>query len=320
MSFKLHQLRYLVALAEGGSIRAAARQLGLSQASLTQGLRELEAHSRLGLFDRHNRGVGLTPAGQELLAHAKHLQAQVEAAEQAMARHRGQAPARRLRVGVTPWVAQTLLPPVVMAFRQAWPQVQLELLDGLSLLAYPRLRDGSLDLLIGRVGPASVMQGLQMRPLFRYDMTVVAGVGHAKVKARAMAELLDQDWVANFAATEKEAFLHNLFGQHGLVLPDHRLHLAHSASLMLTLVEQANMLCVVPWPLVETWCQRYKVQPLHLQERLHHNVAGVVHRSGAYQDESAQAFVRLLIEEAQRRAASDERHWRHVFESVEMLP
>lgn len=320
MSFKLHQLRYLVALAEGGSIRAAARALGLSQASLTQGLRELEQHSRLNLFDRHSRGVGLTPAGQDLLAHARHLTAQMQAAEQAMARHRGQVVASRLSVGVTPWVAQTLLPPVVVAFRQAWPEVQLELFDGLSLLTYPRLRDGSLDLMIGRIGPAPLMQGLAVRPLLRYDLTVVARHGHPKAQARSMAELLDQDWVANFASSEREAFLHQLFGQHGLSLPPQHLHLAHSASLMLALVERAHMLCVVPWPLVESWRLHYKVQPLNLQERLHHNVAGVIHRSGESLDERAQAFVQLLVDEARRRAASKEREWRHVFESVDMLP
>lgn len=320
MSFKLHQLRYLVSLAEGGSIRAAARALGLSQASLTQGLRELEQHSGLQLFDRHSRGVGFTPAGRDLLAHARHLSTQMQAAEQTMARHRGQTAVGRLSVGVTPWVAQTLLPPVVVAFRKAWPQVQLELFDGLSLLTYPRLREGSLDLMIGRVGPAPLMPGLTVQPLFRYDLTVVARRGHPKVQARSMVELLDQDWVVNFASSEREAYLHQLFGRHGLSLPEQHLHLAHSASLMLTLVEQAQMLCVVPWPLVESWRMHYQVQPLHLQERLHHNVAGVIHRKGEPPDERARTFVQLLVDEARRRAASDERHWRHVFESVDLLP
>lgn len=320
MSLKLHQLRYLVALAECGSIRAASRALGLSQASLTQGLRELEQHTRLALLDRHSQGVRLTLAGQDLLDHARRLLAQAQAAEEALARHRGQTGLARLSVGVTPWVAQTLLPPVVLAFREAWPQVQLELFDGLSQLTYPRLREGSLDLMVGRIGPDALMQGFAVQPLFRYDMTVVACKGHPKAQARSMTELLDEDWVANFAPGEREAFVHKWFGQHGLRLPEHRLHLAHSASLMLTLVEQAQMLCVVPWPLVETWRKHYTVQPLHLQEPLDQNVAGVIHRRGEPPDACAQAFVQLLLEEARRRAASEEREWRHVFESVDMLP
>ena len=319
MSLKLHQLRYLVALAECGSIRAASRALGLSQASLTQGLRELEQHTRLALLDRHSQGVRLTLAGQDLLDHARRLLAQAQAAEDALARHRGQTGLARLSVGVTPWVAQTLLPPVVLAFRQARPHVQLELFDGLSQLTYPRLREGSLDLMVGRIGPDVLMQGFVVRPLFRYDMTVVARQGHPKVQARSMAELLEEDWVANFAPSEREAFVHKLFGQHGLQLPEHRLHLAHSATLILNLVEQAGMLCVVPWPLVETWRKRYTMQPLNLQERLDQNMAGVIYRRGETPDESARAFVQLLLEEARRRAVSDDREWRHVFESVDML-
>lgn len=320
MGLKLQQLRYLVAMADAGSIRAAARTLGLSQATVTQGLRELEQHSRLNLFVRHSRGIGLTPAGSDLLAHARRLVAQLEAAELTIERHRGATGGHRLSVGITPWVAQTLLAPVLMAFRQAWPQVQIELFDGLSVLAYPRLREGSLDLMVGRVMSGPLMQGLQARPLFRYDMTVVARRGHPKAQARSMAELLDQDWIANFAPGERESYLHTLFGQHRLSLHAHRLHLAHSASLMLTLVQQTDMLCVVPWPLVETESLRHTLQPLHLSERLHANVVGVIHRSGEVLTDSAQAFVDLLVEEALRRASSGEAQWRHVFESVDILP
>jgi LysR family transcriptional regulator of abg operon len=320
MGMKLHQLRYLVAIAESGSIRAAARLLGLSQASLTQALGELEQHGGLNLLERHSRGIGLTPAGHELLAQARRVLAQMDEAEQVMVRHRGQVSAQRLSVGVTPWVAQTLLAPVVTAFRQAWPQVPLELFDGLSVLAYPRLRDGSLDLMIGRIAPPSLMQGLQARPLFRYDMVVVARQGHPKAQARSITELLDQDWIVNFSPNERTSFLSGLFGQHGLVLPEHRLHLAHSPSLMLTLVQQTDMLCVMPWPQVETGDLRHSVQPLHLREHLHANVVGIIHRSGEVLAESAQAFVQLLIDEAQTRMGSDERRWRHVFQSVDMLP
>lgn len=319
MALKLHQLRYLVAIAESGSIRAAARILGLSQASLTQALRELEAHSGLGLLERHSRGIGFTPAGQDLLAQARRVLAQMDKLEQVVEHHRGQTSAQRLSVGVTPWVAQTLLAPVVVAFRQSWPQVPLELFDGLSVLAYPRLRDGSLDLMVGRQAPSALMQGLQVQALFRYDMVVVARRGHPKVQARSITELLDQDWIVNFSPNERASFLSSVFGQHGLSLPAHRLHLAHSPSLMLTLVQQTDMLCVMPWPLVETEAFRELVQPLPLRERLDPNVVGIIHRSGELLTPSAQAFAQLLIDEAQSRMASDEPRWRHVFQSVDLL-
>ena len=68
---KLNQLRYLVALGAQGSIRASARSLGLAQATVTQGLNDLQASAGVVLLERHGRGVQLTPAGKELLEQAR---------------------------------------------------------------------------------------------------------------------------------------------------------------------------------------------------------------------------------------------------------
>src|SRR5687768_16001524 len=103
---KLHQLRYLVFVASEGGIRAASRALGVSQATVTQGLRELEAAAQVALFTRHGGGVAFTAAGQELLEHAQRVLAGLRQAEEAMTRHRNQDERQRLSVSITPWVAQ----------------------------------------------------------------------------------------------------------------------------------------------------------------------------------------------------------------------
>ena len=67
---KLHQLQALVAAVEHGSIRAAARELHLTQAALTKSLRQLEEEAGVALLVRKSRGVGLTEAGLRLHARA----------------------------------------------------------------------------------------------------------------------------------------------------------------------------------------------------------------------------------------------------------
>lgn len=316
---KTQQLRYLAMVASEGSIRAAARALGLSQATVTQGLRELEAHAQIALLTRHGHGIGFTPAGQDLLAHAQRVTAQLREAENTLARHRDPQAAQRLSVGITPWVAQTLLARVVPAFRAEQPHVQLELFDGLSALAYPRLREGSLDLMIGRIGPADAMQGLQGLPLFSYEMTVVARRGHPRSGARALAELLQDDWILNHAPNERAHLMDHLFGQHGVAAPLHRIQLAHSASLMLTLVQQTDMLTFCPWPLVETDGLRDNVVALQLRERFRGNAVGVVRRAQETPSPAARRFIALFLQAVREWMASKQPEHRRVLRSVDAI-
>ena len=60
---KLHHLRDVVAIAERGGLRAASRHLQLAQPALTRSLGELERELGTPLFERHTRGMALTPAG-----------------------------------------------------------------------------------------------------------------------------------------------------------------------------------------------------------------------------------------------------------------
>lgn len=316
---KTHQLRYLATVASEGSIRAAARALSLSQATITQGLRELEAHAQVALLTRHGHGIGFTPAGQELLAHAQRVTAQLREAENTLARHRDPQAAQRLSVGITPWVAQTLLAQVLPAFRAEQPHVQLELFDGLSALAYPKLREGSLDLMVGRIGPEATMQGLQGLPLFSYEMTVVARRGHPRGGARALAELLEDDWILNHAPNERAHLMDQLFDQHGLAAPLHRIQLAHSASLMLTLVQQTDMLSFCPWPLVETDGLRDSLVALPLRERFHGNVVGIVRRAQETPSPAARRFIALFLQAVRDWMGSEHPRHRRVLRSVDPI-
>ena len=85
---KLHQLQALVASAETGSIRAAARSLGISQAAVTRALRELEAAEQLPLLIRAPEGISFTEYGKALLTHARLVLNQMEHAQNELARLR----------------------------------------------------------------------------------------------------------------------------------------------------------------------------------------------------------------------------------------
>jgi LysR family transcriptional regulator of abg operon len=69
-SLKLHHFRDAVAIAEHGSMRAAARHLGIAQPTLTHGLSDLERELGAPLFERRSRGMMLTPLGEAFVRRA----------------------------------------------------------------------------------------------------------------------------------------------------------------------------------------------------------------------------------------------------------
>lgn len=69
----LQQLKYALTIADCGSMNEAAKQLFLSQPSLSETMKELEAEIGIAIFLRSNRGISLTPEGEEFLGYARQV-------------------------------------------------------------------------------------------------------------------------------------------------------------------------------------------------------------------------------------------------------
>jgi DNA-binding transcriptional LysR family regulator len=131
---KFYQLNALVAVADAGSIRGAAKRLDTSPAAVTKALQKLEADSGIQLLIRNASGIDFTEAGKRLLIQARLLVTQMVSARHVLADCKGQL-AGRLSVAVTPWLAMTLMPKAIVSFCQRYPEVQLELHEGFSSVA-----------------------------------------------------------------------------------------------------------------------------------------------------------------------------------------
>lgn len=77
----LQQLRYLIAVAEHGSMNSAAQALYVSQSNLSTAIKELESELGITIFTRSNRGVSLTNDGTELLGYARQVIEQADMLE-----------------------------------------------------------------------------------------------------------------------------------------------------------------------------------------------------------------------------------------------
>ena len=148
-AMNLRQLEYFVAIAEQGSLTHAAERLFVSQPSLSQQIRGLEAELGGALLERLPRGVRLTTAGQELLGEARatlaHAQRARRAVRQALDLEVGQ-----LEVAVTSSAALGILPAVLREWQSRHPSLEVSLLEFPHRRALEEAaRDGAGDIAVG---------------------------------------------------------------------------------------------------------------------------------------------------------------------------
>ncbi|RQP09460.1 MAG: LysR family transcriptional regulator [Microbacteriaceae bacterium] len=143
-------LRTFVAVADTASFTRAAELLGISQPTVSQQVRKLEAAAGRILVARDTRAVRLTDNGDAMLGFARTILA---AHDEAAAYFVGSAMRGRLRFGAADDLALTHLPQVLRDFRQLYPQINLELTVGQSGQLSRRLAAGQLDLVYVKQDP-----------------------------------------------------------------------------------------------------------------------------------------------------------------------
>lgn len=135
-------LRSFVAVAHTLSFTQAALQLGLSQPTVSQHVRRLEAAVGRQLFVRDTRTVLLTADGERMADFARTI---LSAHETAAAYFAGNAISGRLRFGVSDDLALTPVPRILRDFRQSHPRIDLELTVAQNTALQRRIESGHLD-------------------------------------------------------------------------------------------------------------------------------------------------------------------------------
>lgn len=189
----------------------------------------------------------------------------------------------------------------------------------MSAVALPRLRQGSIDLLIGRLPTGSAAQDLHATPLFRYEAAVVARTGHPLAQARSLHELHGCDWLLNYTPSEENGIFEKLFVRHGIAVPVRRIHLVHSAALLLHLVARSDMISFCPWPLIETEGPHGRITPLRLREPFEPHVTGVLQRGHGPLPHAAQRFVAHLMHQVHACRATTDPQLQRMFRSIDVL-
>jgi LysR family transcriptional regulator of abg operon len=218
---RFRHLRLITELRRGGSLRAAAEALSLTQPALSKALRELEGAFGFPLFTRTARGVTPTAQGEValrgaglLLAELAHLRVEVAA---------GNSVAAVVRVGAPPFVAQGYLPAVLARLAHMDPPVRVQLLEERVPLLLEALAGGQLDALVTSYPAQMPALGvaLQFEKLFDAEFFVIAPPHHPLTRARRVGweRLAAESWVMPAPTSMLRRLIEQGFLQAGLVPP-----------------------------------------------------------------------------------------------------
>ncbi len=180
--------------AEAGSFSKAAQWLHLSQPAVSQQIRSLENSLSTRLFQRSSRGVVLTSAGKVLLPMALELLNLSSRIQEAMGALEEQA-ADRFMVGCAVTTGRVLLPLVVAAFNQHFPDIQVTLEVSNSASVEESLL--AQDIHLGIAGAETAYQTIECQPFFTDHVILIVSPGHPFARSAAVQpdQLIGQPFI-----------------------------------------------------------------------------------------------------------------------------
>jgi LysR family nitrogen assimilation transcriptional regulator len=183
---ELRQLRYFVAIVDHGSLSRAALVLHVAQPALTQQLRQLEEELGAQLLHRSAQGVLSTDAGKVFYEHAQAILKQVADARSAVTQSTTR-PSGSVTLGLPHSISGALALPLLMAARDQYPEITLQLTEELSGNLAEQLKSGRINLAVlfddGQLGPFAAI------PLVDEALMFICRSGSAHAQAGSSVTL-----------------------------------------------------------------------------------------------------------------------------------
>ena len=194
---ELRQLRYLLALAEERHFTRAAAREHIAQPALSQQIRRLEDEIGLALVQRTTRRVALTEAGELLVARARRILAEVDAAQTELQGLRG-VQTGHVTVGAMHTMGPVDVSLALAIFHERHPGVELTVREQSSEELAEMLRVDELDLAFLSVTERIESHGLGLQQLVCEELVAVLPTNHRLARRRRvrMAELSDEEFIS----------------------------------------------------------------------------------------------------------------------------
>jgi DNA-binding transcriptional LysR family regulator len=247
-------LRDFIAVADSGSVRAAARGLKISQGAISKNLLALERELGVPLLVRSAHGVEPTEYGRVLLRRARLADLELRRAQEEIAGLAGHAHGV-VNGGFTATAEAQVAPAAIARFRLSHPDTRVHMHGGTAPTLLALLREGKLDFAIAAVDGKALGAGLHSERLFSADFAVVARDGHPLAHATKLEQLAGCEWVHGARPGELDPLIVPAFQREGLP-PPHFAVERDSFSALVFLLLQSDYLAIATEPTVAPFCRK----------------------------------------------------------------
>ncbi len=183
---KLQQLRFLATVAQSElNITTAAAKLYTTQPAVSKQLRQLEDELGFKIFVRHGRALSkVTPPGERVIECAVRILRETQNIKGISTDFKDDS-SGTLSIGTTHTQARYVLPPVIKAFRERYPKVQLNLLQGTSEQLAEMAKTGRIDVAIA-TGSGTLFDKFVLLPCYRWHRQVIVPQNHPLAEERKL--------------------------------------------------------------------------------------------------------------------------------------
>lgn len=299
-AMKTTQLRTLVAIAEHGTLMAAAQALCLSQPAVTKSIKELETRLGVQLLVRSGSGIRLTPYGEALLRRARTVVGEIERAQQELEEMKTSS-MLTIRIGVSLLAATIVVPDAIHAFRGRFPNVPLDVLEYQTTRLIDGLRDGSFDMCIGFTAPGDADTEFRIVPLRSVAQSLALRRGDPLSGETRLERLREAHWLYNYTRKSMPAFWASLTARAGadanLALPSH-VTVCTARRLYTELASEAGVVSVWPDFQLDEEIARGTLARIALDWPLPRLELGVIYRKDLVLSAEAEYFIECLKSKA----------------------
>lgn len=287
ISMELRQLKYFARVAETLNFSEAARELCVTQSTLSQQIKQLEGELETPLLLRNSRKVALTEAGKLILPHVRHAIHEAELCTEKI-NDLNHLSAGTLSIGVT-YSFSPVLTETLLTFMKRYPQIKLNICYKPMSELMELLMERKIDFVLA-FRPTRPIEGVESHILFQNYLAAIVSEHHplASKSKVSIADLEHYDIALPAKGLQARNFFEDLISPHN----HFRVRITlNEVNILLDLIRQSMYVSVLAEATIHN-ARGVKAIPLDIPQN---EMAGCIHTlKDSYRKKSMQEFIRLL--------------------------